>query len=120
MLGYKVVLSKSNGELTSFCWNPEIHPWAQYYAVGVKTTPNVGDGPLMVCKMSEEGRGVALRLKGDFPGNRVFLCEYEPSRDDMIWYVDATGETHYDNVLESFRAGSDYADSVTLLEEVTL
>jgi len=104
MLGYKVVrvgCVYTSSTVFSRCLT---------YEVGKITRPIKGDGPIAVFDNLEDARS--------FVGctSTIFLCEYEQSLHRNLWYrTNSNTRLYCDFTLPQ---GTDFADSVKLLEEV--
>jgi hypothetical protein len=80
----------------------QVEAWAVQYKVGEAATPREGCGPLMVFTDLEMAK-MFRKFKTTSKVDRLFECEYVPSKHKSVWF--RTYEV-------------DAADSVTLVKEI--
>lgn len=119
MTGYKIV-SRRDGKLWSYTGgNDRVGKtrWLEY-AEGLTTSRQGNNGPLGVFKSI----GTALQFTGYvahlFSSLGIFECEYTESEAKGFWYVDEAGKLQNLGDIWVPR-GTVYADSVTLIRELT-
>jgi len=117
-IGYKLVkLSPDKNHLLSLI----IYNWKACvkYVIGEEAFPAKGNGPLCVFTDLEYVKPYIDEYLSYTIVDRckIYKCSYIPSESTKLWY---TGSFGFNEKVGFFPEGTVLADSVTLLEEITI
>jgi hypothetical protein len=119
MIGYKVVYCEIVVFNEAF-FSATREATPVVYVIGQPTKPDPGNGPLGVFVSLQHALDFAKLIAGPSRDILVLQCEYEQSKHKTFWYIINTPGGKHIRISRGGNPpkGTDFADSVTLLERV--
>ena len=108
--GYKLVYVGGHGLYSYTIWHG---PYGIKYELNYWVERKEGNGPLAVFDSLEDAQSfIGAQNEVSWA---VYSCEYTPSKDKFLWFIDKCGNTH---IAHGIPHGTRFADKVKLLERV--